>query len=173
MLIDRYKESTIQFTAIPRSAMSVSVLKALCTQKHYNDRKAAPALSRPPSIEHESQSMRVRRDGYESEIESDFGKIEFSPQLSSLRPFSFPFHSLLSVSKSHPKGSPCLTTRLTIRPLSRYPSISPLPFSLRSHRAFSRPVPGPPSPSPCNARHSARTVMSSLRVCGYFCGKRN
>ena len=129
MLIDRYKESTIQFTAIPRSAMSVSVLKALCTQKHYNDRKAAPALSRPPSIEHESQSMRVRRDGYESEIESDFGKIEFSPQLSSLRPFSFPFHSLLSVSKSHPKGSPCLTTRLTIRPLSRYPSISPLsPF---------------------------------------------
>ena len=46
-----------------------------------------------------------------------------------------------------------------------------VPFSLGSHPPFSRPVPAPPSPSPCNARHSARTVTSSLRVCGYFGGE--
>ena len=45
----------------------------------------------------------------------------------------FPSLSTLSfsVSKSHPKGSPCLTMRLTIKPLSRYTSTSPLsPFHL-------------------------------------------
>ena len=86
----------------------------------------------------------------------------------------FPSLSTLSfsVSKSHPKGSPCLTMRLTIKPLSRYTSTSPLPFSFGSHRLFSRPGPGPPSPSPCNARHSARTVTSSLRVRGHFGGNR-
>jgi hypothetical protein len=134
--------STIQFTAIPRSVIPLSgVLKARCPSKHNNDRKAATQLSRPfqPSIDEYERvkACAFAKMGYESEIESDFGKIEFSPQLSLLRPFSFPFHSLLSVSKSHPKGSSCLTMRLTIKPLSRYPSTSPLsPFISFSSGVF-------------------------------------
>lgn len=60
-------------------------------------------------------------------LKAILAKIEFSPQLPSLRPVPFPFHSLLSVFKSHPKGPPCLLllTKSTIRPLSRYPSIDP------------------------------------------------
>ena len=113
--------------------------------------------------------------GYESEIESDFGKIEFSPQLSSLRPLPSLFHPLLSfcIQKSSQRStmSDDETHNQTFEQVSIH--IPSFPFSFRSHPAFSRPVPGPPSPSPCNARHSARTATSSLRVCGYFWRKWN
>ena len=56
-----------------------------------------------------------------------------------LRSVPFPSLSTLSfsVSKSHPKGPSCLTMRLTIKPSSRYPSISPLsPFHSFSSGLF-------------------------------------
>ena len=150
--------------------MTISgVLKA----RYMETRKAAIRLS-PTVVLHsierfiielreheEGKAIAFAEMGYESEIESDFGKrLNFRHRC--LCSVHFPSLSTLSFSvyKSHPKGPPCLTMSSTIKPLSRYLSIIPLPFSFRSHPVFFRPVPGPPSPSPCNVRHSARTVTS-------------
>jgi hypothetical protein len=131
-------KSTIQFTATPRSVvMTGSEYQKLCVHRN---RIAAIQLTVPTDhlqAHRARERARWPRWDMSRRLKAILARLNFRHNL--LRSVPFPSLSTLSfsVSKSHPKGPSCLTMRLTIKPSSRYPSISPLsPFHSFSSGLF-------------------------------------